>query len=558
MPIDIRCPACDATFPVTEAAAASAVECPFCEYEFTATLDRSAADVLTALPPPARPERPEPRPRSKPKPKPKPAAKRRREDDEDDDFDRSRAGHDTGGSPVAVIAVGAAGLLCALAALGALVYTVFPSRDKEKEQVAAAVNAPAAKPKTDPVNPPALPPSVSYNPNAPAVPTPFAKQPAPNRPDPKVNPRPAPPAKFDRPQMDPPGGEPKAGGFALNPVPGRPVPLPPTELAGNGNGPLTVGLPGKVGDVAVGGGGRYLVLHFPERKKVAVFDVCTARIVREMDVIAHDAVLAAGMNKLVVVSAESRVLNQYSLPGLEPEFGCTPPGGDRKVIAVAMGSGTNGPLFVATFPELMLFDLEKRETVEGSVRFGGVGNAPLHPRVMLRASADGTTLTATWPMGATSGPSGVATVKGGKWVDAPVQFPHSAPAADGQTLFTEGLLFGPDGRALGPRVAGLSPGAKAWLVPAVSGNSFVKLAQKQTGAGAKMRWSITATIHADRDPATVLATVGPVPEADELPVAPTGAEAGFDKHVFLIPGAKVLAIIPPARDRIVLRRADVK
>ena len=34
MPIDLRCPGCAATIPVTEAGSPSAVECPYCEHEF--------------------------------------------------------------------------------------------------------------------------------------------------------------------------------------------------------------------------------------------------------------------------------------------------------------------------------------------------------------------------------------------------------------------------------------------------------------------------------------------------------------------------------------------
>ena len=59
-------------------------------------------------------------------------------------------------------------------------------------------------------------------------------------------------------------------------------------------------MPALVSDVAVGGGGRYLVLHLPQLKKLAVFDVNEARLTSYIPLAEDKVWFAAGVNKVVV------------------------------------------------------------------------------------------------------------------------------------------------------------------------------------------------------------------------------------------------------------------
>ena len=46
-------------------------------------------------------------------------------------------------------------------------------------------------------------------------------------------------------------------------------------------------------------GGRYLVLHLPEKRQLAVFDVNRAAVVRHIPVADDDVVFAAGLDRLL-------------------------------------------------------------------------------------------------------------------------------------------------------------------------------------------------------------------------------------------------------------------
>lgn len=103
---------------------------------------------------------------------------------------------------------------------------------------------------------------------------------------------------------------------------------------------------GPVHDVAVGGGGRYLILHVPSKRKLAVFDAEEARVVKELPTPEEHVRFAAGMESLLVVLPGQNLLQRWSLKTLEREtMARLPPG--MAVTDVSMGSASDGPLFVA-------------------------------------------------------------------------------------------------------------------------------------------------------------------------------------------------------------------
>src|SRR5262249_49377937 len=54
-------------------------------------------------------------------------------------------------------------------------------------------------------------------------------------------------------------------------------------------------------NLALGGGGRYFILHLPKSRKLAVFDVNQAAITQRIPVAEENVSFAAGLDKLVVV-----------------------------------------------------------------------------------------------------------------------------------------------------------------------------------------------------------------------------------------------------------------
>jgi hypothetical protein len=59
-------------------------------------------------------------------------------------------------------------------------------------------------------------------------------------------------------------------------------------------------LPATIGGVAVGGGGRYLILHLPKQRQLALFDVNEAKVVHHFPLAEDTVKFAAGGEKLVI------------------------------------------------------------------------------------------------------------------------------------------------------------------------------------------------------------------------------------------------------------------
>src|SRR5262249_2555339 len=105
-------------------------------------------------------------------------------------------------------------------------------------------------------------------------------------------------------------------------------------------------LPSPLADVAVGGGGRYLILHQPKIRNLAVFDVSAAKVVHSISVAEDNVKFAAGLDKLLVVSPDSKTIERYSLTTFAREQAGTLQVG-QPVAQVAMGSASRGPLLIA-------------------------------------------------------------------------------------------------------------------------------------------------------------------------------------------------------------------
>jgi hypothetical protein len=91
-------------------------------------------------------------------------------------------------------------------------------------------------------------------------------------------------------------------------------------------------------------------------------------------------------------------------------------------------------------------------------------------------------------------------------------------------------------------------GAPAPLVPATHGPHFLKLAWTRIDA----KPFVDVSVHTDRELVKPVAKLGHVPELDGF--LPLSGVRDLDRSVFFVPDAKVLAVIPPTKDKIVLRR----
>jgi hypothetical protein len=452
MPMDVRCPGCESTFPVTEAATASAVQCPYCEHEFTASLNRSAA----GSPPPTSqlagaPKKPDTKPAKKPSGTTKPAPRRRRDDDDEgDDLSekdrlRERRGQASGSGMMLVVA--GAGLLVVLGGLGGAAYLLFSGGNKNTADAPTNSGNTTAKATNSNTNPrPETPRPGTPQPKTPRT-TPRA---APNTPEP-VDPDPIPGTPSPAPkQPEPPPAPPRPSGVRLTPIPGSPFDITPPTLAGE-SGPVTVELGGRAETALVAGGGRFVVVHLLSERKLVLFDVNEGRLTREAQLDPDpDARVAAGMNTLAVVYPTRRVVHGYGVANLTREATGTLQGGGM-VSAAAMGSATNGPLFLVSAgqPSVSLYDLAAMRGIDGS---GGSGlPLPVQPVTQARVAANGSLFTIVTPLNRL-GPATVLRVQNGEWKGQRMTTALLAPGPSGEVVYGGGEMFTPEGKPTGPKV----------------------------------------------------------------------------------------------------------
>jgi hypothetical protein len=311
-------------------------------------------------------------------------------------------------------------------------------------------------------------------------------------------------------------------------------------------------LAGAVADVAVGGGGRFLILHLAGVKKLAVFDVEQARVVKALPVTENAVRFAAGATRLVLLYPSARLLQVWNLSTLEKERSAPLPadlaGGE--VGEVCMGSASAGPLF-AYLPRqkrTLALDLDRLESTEVRWSHFGPGNAygPAH----LRASADGGVL-----LGWGGGWAGVemALFEGGKLSGTRDKIAFSLgafalPSADGQQLFVPGAVVTRD------LAAANVPALKdAYLVPAHEPGFFLALGPsgqpRPAGAGAGLNLPPVGRVAVYTDDRTRLFDL----DCDELKA---GSDLPWEKAVHYYPRAGVLVTLA-GRDQLVLRRVDL-
>jgi S1-C subfamily serine protease len=156
---------------------------------------------------------------------------------------------------------------------------------------------------------------------------------------------------------------------------------------------MTLRLPHAATSVAVGGAGRYLILHVPEESALLVFDVNAAMIVKSIRVGQEKFGFAAGMDRLMIVKGNTGDLTveRWSLITFQREASA-PLTLKVPLITVAMGSASQGPLLVegVNYPvlgECAFFDIHTMTRMDFAIETHNFFETS--PQAWLRASADG-------------------------------------------------------------------------------------------------------------------------------------------------------------------------
>ncbi len=151
-----------------------------------------------------------------------------------------------------------------------------------------------------------------------------------------------------------------------------------------------------VADVAVGGGGRYLVLHLPKERKLAVFDVSTADFAGRIPINEDDARFAAGLEDVVVLLPQAGTIERWSLNSFERDAATTLP--IKGVIkAVGMGSASKRPLLVhwavgtqeLARASFALINVQTMRFMASEIKIDPMMGSTYRDLVHVRASANG-------------------------------------------------------------------------------------------------------------------------------------------------------------------------
>jgi hypothetical protein len=513
MPQDAICPGCTHSFPVTEARGPFAVSCPQCEIELTVEFKRPAVapepgqppyelSVLSGgLPAPAV---------SGPK-------KQIRKDD-DDDEDRERKGASTG---IAFL-TGGLGLLFVFLSLVLTGWILFTQIDTETTWDKASTY------------------TFSQTPGGGWSQTDDGPNPGGIRfPDGIIPPPPEPTKPKDT--------------FDLKPAPGTLSTIVPlTDL--EPMSPKTVLLPGRANGVSVGGGGRYIVFHFPQQGRLAVFDVNSGDLLPDAATLPNgDAALTAGANKLVVSVPNSKKLRVFSLPDLkqQKEFE-NPLFFGTKVIA--MGSRTNGPLLVSDpFGHVLLMDIDSGKVIDGSERELQL------PSNHIRATPDGKLFLAGNGYGANDKFRTVDEAQQ-KWRVLEPDIFAAYPGPDGRRVYGRDLIVELSGNRVTPlarKPAGVT--GNVWYAPALTrkGDYFLRVNETKVGAPPRQQTVVSVAIHKGRNVDTpVLPAWEGLPESEGL-ISWGNSTEPLDRRLFLIPEAQLLVILNRDKTQLIVRKVPI-
>jgi hypothetical protein len=328
-------------------------------------------------------------------------------------------------------------------------------------------------------------------------------------------------------------------------------------------------LSSSVADVAVGGGGRYLVLRLTEERKLAIFDVNKAEIVGHIRLAETEARFAAGLEDVVIVLPGAGLIERWSLQTRERDVSATLP--VKGIIkSVAMGSASRGPLLLHCAAGsqdldrafLALINVRTMRVIVADLNLGqaSIMGSSYRNLVHLRASAEGR----TFGMWCTShSPTGCGTVV----VSDPVtrvsyghwSVGHVLPSADGKLICTRSGTYAPfiqmtDMQRQGEATLPAAHGEYYLVLPSPNLGAPPRLAgvppAAQSPAGAATLPNLTIRT---RDKDKLIASVDGVELAfsneDNI-----GNDFTFDKRIHLIPDAQLIITIPTDNNRLVLHR----
>lgn len=316
-------------------------------------------------------------------------------------------------------------------------------------------------------------------------------------------------------------------------------------------------LPGVVSRSCVGAGGRLLFFLIPDLRKVAVFDVEKSKIIRYLSAPPEDAHIAAGIDKLFIASQALGTLERYDLATFTKEVTAKLPI-EGRIGAMLMGSASTGPLFICGVDGLVAVDPISltehsfkwlRQNGESSDRspFSFQNDTP-----QLRISANGRVIVNCGRGGLSIfRRQGNHTFMGIEATSNGGRIQNGIPSSDGRIIYGDGRMFGVTGVPIGKR--GRDSGG-GWLVPSVQNAFYVSLQQLGNRNNA-LQLGLAIGVQGEDQSVISINEPGGL---DGMVSYPAGQAAPFDQHIFFVPDANVLVILPLSGDRLFLHRVDIE
>jgi hypothetical protein len=535
--IDAKCPECREKVPVTESASDQKIECHGCGKKF----------VVPGLNPSPKeePTKARAKDRERDEPKRKAASRRSRRDDDDDDDDRPRRRKDeeSGSGMMGLLVFGGVGLTLLAVGFGITAWLIFSGDGKKEKESADNTSRPVENRPEFPQERPTPPPN---NNNLPGFPD---NVPGPQDNDPPIK------RKNPKPMVDvPPVEEPPPR------KPPRVVPPPRVEPPKVEEGPPAapaspvVQLPGAATEQAVvGAGGKFLFLHLKKDRQVAVFDPAQKKIVKYVPITEDDAVLAAGLEHLIIGYPGSGKIDRVRLDTYEVDNSMEVPS-KFPLRALGLGAFVKNPLLAAcgNFPhgdDFFLIDVVTMKRYDNSAVKNPGQTAEINTHI--HVSQDGRTFGVE---GSRFGGAQVFQMRTTGWIVNPVKFPLGGITADGETVLGPGQLASLAGQPIGEKKNG---GKGVWYFPSTQGPYFGSLNERTYGKWPQERKFAELQLHVGRSQET-LVSFPELPELAEFVDFFFQKTKPLDRHIFFFPQNDLVAILPAARDRIHLRTVDVK
>jgi WD40 repeat protein len=340
-----------------------------------------------------------------------------------------------------------------------------------------------------------------------------------------------------------------------------------------------------ISDLAVGGGGRYLVLTLKSARKIVVLDVNAAEFVKTITLPSDTAIAAAGASSLVIAFPDQALFQRWDLETMTRQGASVPSPIKGRIKGLAMGNDSDGPLLTVwsanaanniadqawfSFIDPKTFKVLKAGSITnggfqgaGSVSPSG-GSILLHPfirdRVHIRASAAGD-LFGIWHTD--SSPSGFQTLAVHGNALAAIynhdSLDHLAPGPDGQTVFTgRGGVLNAQGKPV-RGADGRPPMSPELSIPSVDGAYYLSVNGLGSSSATNASAGTTVSIHSASDGMRLFSVSG-LDEMDGANQSESTIQDDFtiEKRFHFVPAANLLVTVPVTNDRLVLRRLDIR